>query len=302
MKKAFTLIELLIVVGILSVLIGILLVSMGGGSESARAAKCLTNLRNLATACNSCAAGTGWYPAAGSFEEKNLDDSNMNDIKYRYIEICGWLSWNSRNAYDSRPTSHTSSGDWFTSAYNQDFDTREYALTNGVLWKYVSANAAVYQCPAHMREFSDKKPLWSYVMNSRFGWDHSMGSRAVSARIEYGTLPRADRTLLFSELQFLKNNQVEVNTDEGSGIRNDCTLQYGKGEIIGCNHTSGKRTLFAHVAFADGHVEKLTIPATYSSSGWNINMSHGELQALTKWLCQGKDVSYNGSKYKNLKD
>lgn len=129
-----------------------------------------------------------------------------------------------------------------------------------------------------------------------------MGSRALNSGVRYGSLSRADRTLLFSELQFVKNNVVDVNMDEGSGIHNDCTLQYGKNEIIGCNHASGKRTLFAHVAFADGHVEKLTIPATYSSGGWNINLSHGELQDLTKWLCQGKDISYNGGKYEKLED
>ncbi|MBQ3745773.1 MAG: type II secretion system protein [Kiritimatiellae bacterium] len=302
MKKAFTLIELLIVVGILAVLIGILIVSIGGGTESARAAKCLTNMKNLATACNNCAMVTGWYPAAGSFERRALDTKSTTEIKFYYSEVPGWISWDSRNAYDSKPTSHIASGGWITSTYNQDFDTRQYALTNGALWKYISANSTIYRCPSHIREFSKKQPLWSYVMNSRFGWDTSMGSRAVGGGIEYGKLARADRTLMFSELQFTKNDMVTVDSDEGPGIHHDCTLQYGKGEVIGFNHPSGKRTMFAHVAFADGHVEKLTIPAKYSSTGWLVEVSDGDLKNLTEWLCQGRDVSFNGSRYEKLEN
>ena len=44
MKKAFTIIELLVVIGIIGVLAGVLMTSFSGGTESARAAKCLTTV------------------------------------------------------------------------------------------------------------------------------------------------------------------------------------------------------------------------------------------------------------------
>ena len=72
MKKAFTLIELIVVVGILVVLVGTLVAALSGGTDAARAARCLTNLKNLATACNSYAMAHQVYPLAGSVETRSL--------------------------------------------------------------------------------------------------------------------------------------------------------------------------------------------------------------------------------------
>ena len=306
MKKAFTLIELIVVVGILAVLIGTLVAALSGGTESARATRCLTNLKNLATACNSYAMAAQVYPLAGSAETRALarDESSAGEIKQRYSEVRGWISWNSRGAYAGNVTSHIASGDWFTSAYNTDFDTRQYALTNGALWRYVSENSDVFICPEHMRSMRLKKPLWSYVMNERFGYDDSLGARAKlhAPYIGYGHLSRPDRVLMFAELQFLENDRVKVDTDTGSGINNDCTLQYNHNEVIGFNHPNGKRGLFAHIVFADGHVEKLVVPASPSSIGWALEIDRNELEDLTEWLCKGKDVSFNGAHYEELKN
>ena len=68
MKKGFTLVELLVVIGILGILSAVLIGSFAGGTESARAVKCLTNMRNLATACQTYGMSYGFYPLAGSIE------------------------------------------------------------------------------------------------------------------------------------------------------------------------------------------------------------------------------------------
>ena len=74
MKRAFSLVELIVVIGIIGVLAGVLFASFSGGTESARAAKCLSNMRNLAQAAISTATNgrkLTWdtsyhYPLAGS--------------------------------------------------------------------------------------------------------------------------------------------------------------------------------------------------------------------------------------------
>ena len=62
---------------------------------------------------------------------------------------------------------------------------------------------------------------------------------------------------------------------------------------MGFNHRDG-RDWVAHVIFADGHVEKLRRPKK--------GMSNEDMRELTKWLCEGKDVSFNGQRYEELKN
>lgn len=292
MKKAFSLVELLVVIAIIAILAGVILGTFSGGTESARAAKCLTNMRNLAAACQSYGMARDYYPTAGSAEIKDPDEETG---KLYYYEHLGWIGWNSRGTYNERKLSPCGSQAWHTSTYNTDEETRKYVLTNSVLWKYVSCNADVFRCPSHLKKMTAFNPNWSYVMNAYFGWDSTHQARVGIAH-KYGALKRADRRLLFAELPFAGFIQ-EVPT-ETSGELCDCVLQYdgckgcGTPESIGFNHKIGKRNIYAHVCFADGHVEKLAA----ASRG----MSETDMRKLTKWLCEGYDVSFNGKQYEKL--
>jgi prepilin-type N-terminal cleavage/methylation domain-containing protein/prepilin-type processing-associated H-X9-DG protein len=66
-RSGFTLVELLVVIGIIAVLISMLLPSLNRARESARAAKCLSNLRQLTIATiQYCNNNKGYFPGQGS--------------------------------------------------------------------------------------------------------------------------------------------------------------------------------------------------------------------------------------------
>jgi len=315
MKKAFSLVELLVVVAIIAILAGVLLSSFSGGTESARAAKCLANMRNLAQAVTTSASDTayGVYPCAGSYAQILADSDGLY-----YQEQRGWISWLSKDdPYSSRSAKKTKARSFKKCANVTPFcDSREdadFALTNGVLWRYLSGNRSTYVCPIHQKLAAangSTMPLFSYVMNAYFGYDSSDGSDGIGDMrvwMSNGGI-KSERRLLFAELPF----GIEATSDANNGLDGsaafseasttllDPILQYkatynskaynsewkGKAEIIGFNHKM-KRGYCAHVVFADGHTEKLIYP---TGSG----LSFVQLTAL---LCSAVDVGFNGKSY-----
>ena len=304
-RAGFTLLELLVVIGIIGILAGVMLSTFGGASDSAKAAKCMTNMRNLAVACYNYASANedGVFPAAGSYEYFSL----------QYIhQRMGWIGWLNRSGgYGSKNTKTHVQASWrpysvYAQGNKKSTDDAWYALTNGTIWAYAGRVSDTYVCPVHVNACRKKKlvPTWSYVMNSLFGYDrkkdktNSWWAQKLSSIKSLNGVPLGgDRVLLFAELPFAeiptKSGAIQHSVKlEGSSDEFDCTLQYDDGsasspESIGFNHPNGKRYA-AHVAFADGHVSKLTLPPDASAS---------DIKDLTTWLCQGDDISFNGVKY-----
>ena len=293
MKKAFSLVELLVVIAIIGVLGGVLIASLSGGSETAVAARCLSNMKNLASACQTYGMREGFYPLAGNRLMLHMDESRgTKRVQKSYKEFPGWISAMSQGmsttSYSRAPT---------VSMYSSDEEEYLYALTNGVIWKYVSGNQNTYICPLHAKKCpKGVKPQWSYLMSGYFGWDVSKTASVYDPRKEYGTIARADKVLLFSEVPFSGYNSWQPE-GEGSSTDTDAILQYngaGGTEELGVNHMKG-RDAFTHVAFADGHVEKLRVPTT------NGKPDTTQMSKLTEWLAKGVDVSFSGKTYREVK-
>ena len=301
MKRAFTLLELLVVIGIIGVLVASLVHFVTGGMEASRAAQCKANLKNLAEAVGNCmAADTDYhrYPLAGSLEHMNvgyIQSGSANNSKC-YWEQSGWISWNSNGAYRNGPKNHVANMSWFTSCYEQDRETRHYCLTNGALWSAMSASSPSYVCPNHPRVMKEANPAWSYVMNAYFGWDTTMGRGPRDFWGQTTNGLRADKRLLFAEIQWTDYTGDKPEANSSPGTKYDGVLQYrgcggnAEAEAIGFNHKTG-RDVVAHVVYADAHVDEI---------GWKDGQ---DLQELTKWLCEAKDVAYDAGagKYEEVK-
>lgn len=281
-RAGFTLLELLVVIGIIGVLAAVTISQFGGATETAKATQCMTNLRNLAVAVQNVADRDpdGNFPAAGSFKYAYFGGG-----KVQYHERKGWVSWGRCSGSGSK------GGGQVISFAAQDEELSRFAITNGAIWSAIGGGKSSYTCPVHANTFYKKNrkryPNWSYVMNQDFGFDKNYGGGPLAGwmgKTLTGVL-NGERLLLFAEVQGLDDREHGLNANtEGGGTLGDGVLQYSKNEVIGFNHKVS-RGLAGHVAFADGHVESLRYP------------NSGSLTELTKWLCQGTPVRFDGKRY-----
>jgi len=89
-RAAFTLVELLVVIGVIGVLVGILLPALAAARRSAQSVKCLNNLRQVATgAMIHASRHKGFYPLAGRLTSPGAQPQDLRDperVRYTYYE------------------------------------------------------------------------------------------------------------------------------------------------------------------------------------------------------------------------
>ncbi len=288
--------EMLVVIGIIGILMGVVLTQFGGSTESAKAAKCATNMHNLVMAAHACALEQqdGYFPAASAFSYSYADHKT---VSLKYNHRIGWIAGSEtrRNGCDS-PVGFQAI------PFNADKDSILKALQNGALWKSMGSNRTAYQCPIHAeaaRKANGAPPGWSYAMNREFGYDKPgsddkkwWGQSKNSISIG-GKTRSPDKVLMFAELQGANINMRGYDPIQASSyLKGGAPLADGRldydSENIGFNHQASTKGYSGNVAFADGHVDRLLYPR--SGSGISV-------RKLTEALCRGHEVSFSKGGY-----
>src|SRR4051812_30841311 len=81
LRRAFTLVELLVVIGIIALLISILLPALSKARESSNTVKCLANLRSFGQAAMNYAADNQGYMVPGQWQ-KTADNTIVDDYSW----------------------------------------------------------------------------------------------------------------------------------------------------------------------------------------------------------------------------
>ena len=249
LRKAFTLVEMLVVIAILAILISALFPKLLQIQENGWATRCKANLKNL-------------YQATLNFEnDKNQDipyagSYEVRDVAGRYWERPGWVRW-------------TGSGTWPNTSPQAGSMTQPQwyganamiSITNGTLWEYTGNQASTYLCPTCGKKYRGYSPCRSYVMNEFFystdnsSWwprnlQTNMGNREPS------------RLPLFCDGCFTNSGGQVDNT------KNDGHVHLANGNFSGFmyGHKIGG-ALRCQIVYLDGHVSATNVLTQTAFSG-----------------------------------
>ena len=248
-RRAFTLLELLAIVAIISIMAALLIPALASTQRKSQRIACLYNMRQL-----------------GLASQLYADDNNGELVscwpigfgKYTvnpYSWCPGWVSYTEPTGANYGP--------------NPDFNcTNVNSLKQGAIWQYLKF-PAVYRCPAEERGLGTVPVVRSYSMNA---WMNGQTTGDPSGNNTAFLSPNQDSALTYTlfrkESQLARPSGLWSLIEEDSSTINDDMFMVDMGTMNGVADLPSTRHSNAYtLSFSDSHIQtvKLLAPTT----AWN---------------------------------
>ncbi len=257
LERGFTLVELIIVIGIIALLIALLFPSLRRAQSAARRVRCMANQRQLVTAWHLYAREfRGYIPLA-------YPDGGASGVNVAIdIQFIPWVIGDRR---ESAAPNYLPKG---VVAHTDD-----WLLKAGSIYRYLR-DVRVYRCPEHDPKYGVNEINISYAINN-----YCNGDGAPTPKVQKLNQIRRPGTtyVTIDQIDFSKYPKEE---DEASGIMyTDWTHWYVAPP--GPRHDLG-----SCLSFADGHVEyiKWARGSLWGTFGQHMSGNNTQLNATSDML------------------